>query len=210
MPTKSRSSVAEAMAELPGGKGPLVELGYAKTVLDGVLSTRTAYLLEDYADRTGWQGEPFQSVEDLTGKIVEANEAGFPIAVHAIGDGAVQMTLDAFAAADTAPLSAEPDRAYRSGRSHGCEPLRQARRGRLDAAEPCHRHDRQVYHRTPGRASRAERLCLERPVGGRRAARLRFGLAHLAAEPARAAQRRDLPRKPVRAGGTVRGIPNRR
>ena len=105
---EKRSAVAEAMADLPGGKGPLVELGYAKTVLDGVLSTRTAYLLEDYADRTGWQGEPFQSVEDLTGKIVEANESGFPIAVHAIGDGAVQMTLDAFAAADTA--SPQPNR----------------------------------------------------------------------------------------------------
>ncbi|AHK46701.1 MULTISPECIES: amidohydrolase [unclassified Ensifer] len=77
-------------------KGPLLTVGYAKSVVDGVLSTHTAYLLENYSDRTGWKGEPFQSEADLSALIKAANDNGFPTAVHAIGDAGVQMTLNAF------------------------------------------------------------------------------------------------------------------
>ena len=77
-------------------KGPLLKLGYTKSVMDGVLSTRTAYLHEDYSDQKGWKGKPFETKEELAAAIRASNENGFPTAVHAIGDGSVGQVLDAF------------------------------------------------------------------------------------------------------------------
>ncbi|AQV98992.1 amidohydrolase [Cupriavidus necator] len=80
-------------------KGPLLKLGYTKSVMDGVLSTRTAYLHEDYSDQHGWRGKPFETKEQLAAAIRASNENGFPTAVHAIGDGSVSLVLDVFAEA---------------------------------------------------------------------------------------------------------------
>lgn len=89
-------------------KGPLLKLGYTKSVMDGVLSTRTAYLHEDYSDQKGWKGKPFETKEQLAAAIRASNENGFPTAVHAIGDGSVGLVLDAFAEASVA--RAQPNR----------------------------------------------------------------------------------------------------
>lgn len=80
-------------------KGPMLKLGYTKSVIDGVLSTRTAYMHEDYSDQHGWKGKPFETMEQLAAAIKASNENGFPTAVHAIGDGGVSLVLDAFAEA---------------------------------------------------------------------------------------------------------------
>lgn len=89
-------------------KGPLLKLGYTKSVMDGVLSTRTAYLHEDYSDQKGWKGKPFETKEQLAAAIRASNENGFPTAVHAIGDGSVGLVLDAFAEASVP--RAQPNR----------------------------------------------------------------------------------------------------
>lgn len=89
-------------------KGPLLKLGYTKSVMDGVLSTRTAYLHEDYSDQKGWKGKPFETKEQLAAAIRASNENGFPTAVHAIGDGSVSLVLDAFAEASVP--RAQPNR----------------------------------------------------------------------------------------------------
>ena len=89
-------------------KGPLLKLGYTKSVMDGVLSTRTAYLHEDYSDQKGWKGKPFETKEQLAAAIRASNENGFPTAVHAIGDGSVSLVLDAFA--DASVSRAQPNR----------------------------------------------------------------------------------------------------
>ncbi|WP_222110197.1 amidohydrolase [Mesorhizobium amorphae] len=89
-------------------KGPLLKLGYTKSVMDGVLSTRTAYLHEDYSDQKGWKGKPFETKEELAAAIRASNENGFPTAVHAIGDGSVGLVLDAFAEASVP--RAQPNR----------------------------------------------------------------------------------------------------
>lgn len=77
--------------------GPLLKVGYVKSVIDGVLSTHTAVLKEPYADRPGHVGELFRSEDDLAGIIAASNLSGFPVAVHAIGDGGVETVLNAFA-----------------------------------------------------------------------------------------------------------------
>jgi predicted amidohydrolase YtcJ len=79
--------------------GPLLKLGYVKLMNDGVLSAHTAVLSEDYSDREGWKGEYITSPEELKEQVKLATAAGFPVAVHSIGDAAVAATLDAFEAA---------------------------------------------------------------------------------------------------------------
>lgn len=80
------------------GQGPMLEFGYVKLVVDGVLSTHTAVMLEPYADAPGVLGIPTVSQEFLTERVAEVNKVGFPVAVHAIGDKGVRMALDAFEA----------------------------------------------------------------------------------------------------------------
>lgn len=77
--------------------GPRLQLGYAKLVIDGVLSTRTAALLQPYADAPDELGLPRYTQEELNQLVANYNAAGFPIAIHAIGDRSVRMSLDAFA-----------------------------------------------------------------------------------------------------------------
>ena len=72
----------------------LVKMSTAKFFMDGVVDTRTAYLLEPYADvdslgMAGWETETLSEV------YTKVNEAGFQIHTHAIGDGALRMSLDA-------------------------------------------------------------------------------------------------------------------
>ncbi|MFL5259269.1 MAG: amidohydrolase [Hyphomicrobiales bacterium] len=73
--------------------------GFVKVFIDGVIDSWTAVMLEDYADRQGWRGEPLFSPEEFAEAAREADRRGLQIAVHAIGDGAVRTVLDGYAAA---------------------------------------------------------------------------------------------------------------
>jgi len=73
--------------------------GFVKVFVDGVLDSRTAVMLDDYADQAGWRGEPLFKPEHFAQVAVEADRRGLQIAVHAIGDGAVRIVLDGYAAA---------------------------------------------------------------------------------------------------------------
>ncbi len=71
----------------------------AKIFVDGVMEPHTAALLEPYVDRPGDRGEPLLEPEALDALAAALDRAGFQIHVHAIGDRAVRMALDAFEAA---------------------------------------------------------------------------------------------------------------
>jgi predicted amidohydrolase YtcJ len=73
--------------------------GFVKVFVDGVLDSWTAVMVDDYADRPGWRGEPLFTPEHFARVAVEADRRGLQIAVHAIGDGAVRIVLDGYAAA---------------------------------------------------------------------------------------------------------------
>jgi len=79
--------------------GPLLKVGYVKLMNDGVLSARTAVMLDDYSDQPGWRGEYITGPERLKAKVKAINAAGLPVAIHSIGDAAVRASLDAFEAA---------------------------------------------------------------------------------------------------------------
>ncbi|MBP7706368.1 MAG: amidohydrolase [Candidatus Aminicenantes bacterium] len=74
----------------------------AKIFADGVMEPHTAALLEPYVDRPGDRGEPLLGPEAFDALAVALDRAGFQVHVHAIGDRAVRMSLDAFEAAGRA------------------------------------------------------------------------------------------------------------
>lgn len=75
---------------------PLCQIGPLKLLCDGSLGGRTAFLRNDYADAPGERGLALYEQADLDELILTAHLAGMQVAVHAIGDGALDMCLDAF------------------------------------------------------------------------------------------------------------------
>jgi predicted amidohydrolase YtcJ len=71
----------------------------AKIFADGVIEPRTAAMLAPYLDRPGFRGEPNFAPAALTALVVRLAERGLSVHIHAIGDRAVRISLDAFAAA---------------------------------------------------------------------------------------------------------------
>ncbi len=85
---------AEELADVDVRSGlgsPLLRLGYLKAFMDGTLGSQTARMLDG-------SGVEITSREGLEEHIRNAARAGFPIAVHAIGDLANRDALDAFEA----------------------------------------------------------------------------------------------------------------
>jgi predicted amidohydrolase YtcJ len=73
-----------------------------KGFMDGSLGSRTAAMNAPYADDPGNSGIPRFHQDQLNAMAVERVRAGFQLGFHAIGDRAVAMALDAFAAAEAA------------------------------------------------------------------------------------------------------------
>jgi predicted amidohydrolase YtcJ len=69
--------------------GPRLRLGYLKVFMDGTLGSQTARMLDG-------SGVEITSRKDFAEIIRRAARAGFPVAVHAIGDLANRDALDAF------------------------------------------------------------------------------------------------------------------
>lgn len=72
---------------------------FVKMFVDGVTESGTAFFVNDYADEPGWRGEPLFSAQHFDEIVAEADRLGLQIAVHAIGDGAVNMVLNGYQAA---------------------------------------------------------------------------------------------------------------
>jgi predicted amidohydrolase YtcJ len=83
--------------------GPLLRLGYLKAFMDGTLGSQTARMLDG-------SGVEITSREQLEAFIRTGARAGFPLAVHAIGDLANREALDAFEATrdEWQPLGLRP------------------------------------------------------------------------------------------------------
>ena len=81
----------EATDVRSGFGGEYLRLGYLKAFMDGTLGSQTARLLDG-------SGVQITSREELEEIVRRAARAGFPVAVHAIGDLANREALDAFEA----------------------------------------------------------------------------------------------------------------
>lgn len=70
-----------------------------KQFIDGVITSRTAYMLEPYADQPDTRGATAYPEDTIKKWVIDADREGYAIRFHAIGDGAIRLALDAFEAA---------------------------------------------------------------------------------------------------------------
>ena len=73
-----------------------LKIGPLKMFLDGSLGARTALMRKPYNDDPSTCGIPTITKECLDEMIKTAQENGFSVIVHAIGDGAIDMALTAY------------------------------------------------------------------------------------------------------------------
>ena len=78
--------------------GEWTKVKAVKFMIDGVIESKTAAMIEPYADGSGEVGSPAWSETDFKAAIARVNRAGFQIFTHAIGDRGVRLTLDAYEA----------------------------------------------------------------------------------------------------------------
>ena len=74
--------------------GPLMKFGAVKGFVDGVVESKTAAMLEPYPG--GGTGTLNWTSEDLDRTVALYDREGFQVFLHAIGDKAIRMALDAY------------------------------------------------------------------------------------------------------------------
>ncbi len=75
-------------------RGPLLKLVAVKGMLDGTVDAKTAAMFDPYVG--GGTGIPFWEQEDLNRTVALYDKQGFQVLLHAIGDRAINMALNAF------------------------------------------------------------------------------------------------------------------
>lgn len=90
-----------------GDGSPFFHVGPLKILTDGSMGGRTALLREDYSDMPEVKGVAIYTQDELDRLVLTASNAGMQVAAHAIGDGALDMCLDAMEKAlNAAPRAA--------------------------------------------------------------------------------------------------------
>ena len=92
----------------------MFKIGPLKMLGDGSLGTRTAYLSRPYADDPSTCGFPLFTQQQFDEMIGYANAHGMQVAVHSIGDGSMDMILNAVEKA----LAENPREDHRHGIVH--------------------------------------------------------------------------------------------
>jgi predicted amidohydrolase YtcJ len=77
------------------GNGHL-DIASVKIYADGALGSRGAAMLQPYSDDDENRGLPFLDQSELDASVQKANDMGFQVGIHAIGDQGNRMALDAF------------------------------------------------------------------------------------------------------------------
>jgi len=86
----------EEMRREGGATDPWLKTGALKGVTDGSGGSRSAAMLEPFADDPGNRGLLLIKPDELIQMVVDRDAAGFQITLHAIGDLANRAALDAF------------------------------------------------------------------------------------------------------------------
>ncbi len=118
--TSAESGVTEADADAMDvawkqyGDDPTVRTGIVKMFADGVIESQTAAMLAPYVG-TRSAGAPNMTAAEMNRIVAMFDKRGWQIQIHAIGDRAIRMALDAFEAA------AKANPAPARGRRHRLE-----------------------------------------------------------------------------------------
>lgn len=100
---------AQGVAQIPRLKelrqkyqGTRFRANAVKIFADGVIEARTAAVLEPYLDKPGDLGKANLEPQALNELVTALDREGFQVHIHAIGDRAIRMALDAFQSAISA------------------------------------------------------------------------------------------------------------
>ncbi len=78
-----------------------LDAGAVKMMVDGVVESHTAAMLEPYSDDPSLKGRLFWEPEKYKAAVAELDRRGFQLFTHAIGDFAVRTALDAYDSAES-------------------------------------------------------------------------------------------------------------
>lgn len=101
-PAHDDARIAELIEAAARPGSDRLGFGRIKMFLDGVFDTWTAYRTDDYPGRPGERSEPLFTPERFNALCIAADARGLQIQVHCVGDAAVRMALDGYAAARAA------------------------------------------------------------------------------------------------------------
>jgi predicted amidohydrolase YtcJ len=76
--------------------GDWLSAGAVKFMIDGVVESHTAAMLQPYTDDPSVQGKPFWQPENYRAAVTELDRRGLQIFTHAIGDSGVRTVLDSY------------------------------------------------------------------------------------------------------------------
>ena len=103
MPMRIYAMMWEAGENLDAIGKPIVAYGNdrldirsVKLMSDGALGSRGAAMIEPYEDDTENRGLRMYTQEEVNAKVKKANDMGFQVGIHAIGDFGNRQSLDAF------------------------------------------------------------------------------------------------------------------
>jgi predicted amidohydrolase YtcJ len=100
-PDKDMEQLDLLQKERQRNQGPLFQTNAAKIFIDGVVEGSTAYLKDPYQHQPDSHGKVLWKKEKLFTICTALHKMNFQIHVHAIGDAATALALDAFAYADS-------------------------------------------------------------------------------------------------------------
>jgi predicted amidohydrolase YtcJ len=105
---RSMSEVERAVKEIEVGGDDIFRLIGLKIQEDGGIGPRTALLYEPYLGQPDNRGMQLIPPEELKEMTLKGHEHGFQVAIHAIGDKAIDIALDAFEHAQTSSPREDP------------------------------------------------------------------------------------------------------
>ncbi len=81
-------------------RGEWIDTDVVKFMVDGVIESHTAAMLEPYSDDPALKGKLFWDPQKYDSAVTELDKRGFQIFTHAIGDYGVRTALDAYEKAE--------------------------------------------------------------------------------------------------------------
>jgi len=94
MADKFGPEIFDLLAVRDNYRSELLNVDSVKVYIDGVIETRTSFMLEPYQDGSNFP--PFYEQEELNILYTKLDAMGLQIHTHAIGDGAIRSALDAY------------------------------------------------------------------------------------------------------------------
>lgn len=94
LPDKFGPEIFDLLLTRDKYRSDLVDVDSVKVYIDGVIETRTSFMLEPYLDGSNFP--PFYQLTELKELYAKLDMLGIQIHTHAIGDAAIRSALDAY------------------------------------------------------------------------------------------------------------------